>query len=188
MWLAVIAAVSFAASQPVFIYKWRDQKGNLHVTDRLEQVPKELREKFQKLRDEAGKQPVSSGAATVEPTRSEPPPPPKSQPAKDSGPSAYERLKARMALEKQIKQKAKEAREALSKARAMQDELAQERGNLAANPVLNAAQPARVERMQEIDHEIEELDKEAATELSRIADLISGAKTGGYPEEWVTGY
>lgn len=191
MWFALLAALSLSAAPHVFIYKWRDAKGNLHVTDRFDQVPKELREKFQKMRDEAAagrKASTGQASVTTTPAPTSSPPPPSTKSAPDTGPSAYEKLKQRMALEKEIKRQAGEAREIIERSRATQAELEEERGNLASNPVLNAAQPARVERMKEIDAQIAALDKDVGEQLGRLASLVDGAKAGGYPEEWVTGY
>jgi hypothetical protein len=189
MLLALLSALTLAAAPPVFIYKWRDAKGNLHVTDRFDGVPPELREKFEKLRAEAEKRPAKSGAATVEPVRetaaAKKPPPPQTA---EAGPTAYQRLMAKAALEKKIKKEADDARAKIQKARAEQATLAEEKGNLQSNPVLNAAQPGRVERMNEIDTEIKVLDGEAQKALSSIARLVEDAQERGYPEEWVTGY
>lgn len=185
MIFAIVVVLNLIAA-PAFIYKWRDAKGNLHITDRLENVPKELRAELEKQRAEIQKNTPPAPAKPVVKEAAPAPQTPAS--AAPSGPTPYERLKARMALEKDIKAKAAAAREVITKAREQQEALAEERGNLAANPVLNAAQPARVERMQEIEREIEGLERDVATSLGEMQKMIDGAKKGGYPESWVTGY
>ena len=191
--VAFVIALALAAPDkpPTFIYKWRDKKGTLHVTDRFDSVPKELREKFAKLRDDvtdAPKKPAKSGSATVEPVAPAKPEPQKPAETQNSGPSAYEKLMQRQALEKQVRTQAQMAQRRIGDARAAQETLAEEQGNLRSNPVLNAAQPGRVERINDIDKEIAALDGEVAKELQTISELLQRAEVEKFPEEWVTGY
>ena len=190
--LALACALLFAAPAPgrVFIYKWRDKQGNLHVTDRFEGVPKDLRAKFITLRKQAdkdgaksGKIAVESQPATVAPAEARTPPP-----AEAPDNSAYQRLIERETNEKQIKEKASQFYSGIANARRAQQQLAEERANLAANPVLNAAQPVRKQRMETIDEEIQQLDKDVESNLAAISQLLEEAKAKDYPESWVTGY
>ncbi len=193
MFHALALALGFLVAAPsegsVFIYKWRDKQGNLHVTDRFEGVPKELRAKFVTLRKQAEKNGARNAKGAVD---AQPPPtetakaaPPA---AEAEGTSAYQRLVEREAEEKQIKEQARLLYGGIGDARSAQQALAEERANLAANPVLNAAQPVRVQRMQAIDEELKALDKDVEKSLGAIAKLLEEAKEKDYPESWVTGY
>jgi hypothetical protein len=129
MWAFLIAST--------ILFKWYDDKGNLHVTDRLASVPQKYRAKFAKQAEEAEKKKKAS------PPRAEPAPAP-----------TYERYLARLALERATREKSARLREQLTEARKKVTTLEEEYGVLASNPVMNAAVPARRERMEEIQAEI----------------------------------
>jgi Skp family chaperone for outer membrane proteins len=175
------ALLAAADPQPAFVFKWKDKKGVLHVSDRLDDVPAELRPKFEKRVEELKerdkkKPPKPSVAATPTP------------PANNANEkTAYQKMKEREIAEKQLSARGQELRLTIAGSRATQTKLLDEKGYLAANPVLNAAQPARVQRMKEIDDEIAQLDSEVSQALNEIRDLVLDAQSHGYPEEWVTG-
>jgi hypothetical protein len=152
------------------------------VTDRFEGVPKELRAKFITLKKQAEKR-ASSLPKVAE---AAPAPTPAAAPAPET--TAYQRLVEREAAEKDIKARASALLANIGGARRAQIQLTEERANLAANPLLNAAQPVRVQRMQTIDEELKALEKDVATNLNEVSKLLEEAKTNDYPEAWVTGY
>ncbi len=171
--LALLTAADADLPSPALIFTWTDAEGTFHITDRLDEVPPKLRERYARRIEEARE--ARKPAKPVPPTETR------------KQPSAYERLKERDQAEQRLKERALALRQTIASARREQAKLAEERGYLASNPVLNAAQPARVERMQEIDAQTKSLDDKSDEALAKIKQLLLEAKNKGLPEEWVTG-
>lgn len=174
-------ALAQAETPLAFLYKWTDAKGVVHITDRMNEVPPELRAKFSKRREEAEAR-AKSGKK---------PPPPVVRATNDEAPvgaeSAYQRMKRLEAEEKKVRDDANRLRGLIAVARAKQAELLEERGFLASNPVLNAAQPARVARMGEIDQLVAELEQAVASHIGELTDMAEKVDEKKLPSEWVTG-
>jgi len=151
------------------LFKWTDAKGQVHITDRLTEVPAKHRAAFAKQLEEREKKkdkPVEVA-----------PPPPVSQN------DAYAKYQRQKTFEKETKAKTEKMRDRIGEARVTVSKLEEEYGTLAANPVLNAAQPIRKERMAELEKQIAEENDVATKNLEELHQMIKS----GIPEDWVTG-
>ena len=175
LWLCL----SLFAADDIYFFKWRDTRGNLFVTDRIDDVPAPLREAFRKKRDAAIAKKKEHGAT--------PRPAPTPEVRNDAGADAYQRYMQKVAREKETRAEATTLRDKLIEIATKNSQLLTEQGELRTNPVMNAAIPARGERLRAIDDELADLAKQKAEVLDKTKELINRVEARGDPDTWVTG-
>lgn len=151
-----------------FLYQWTDEKGIVHITDNLGNVP----EKFRERAKQSELIPEKEGIGAVPEREAEP-----YQPEIGN----EQRLKA------EWQQRFKDARSRLEKAEARRIQLEKEKADLFAAWGSYALAPiANRQRAEEIDAELEEVQKEI-DEARRYIEITlpDEARKAGVPPGWL---
>jgi len=153
--VVVVFLLPFQFSVASELYKWTDRAGNLHATDRIENVPQPYRRRLRKQMraKKSATQPATLPASHPMVSATQPS-------TEISSSTGYERYLVRLAIERSYRERAQTLR---NMSKQISDELLaldEREGELKSNPKLNVAIPERQNELNEIEAQRKKLQTE----------------------------